>query len=164
MAENLTLRESIQLAVITEQLGGGFYLKMAEKFSGDTEISGVFSKLAEDERLHEGQFKKLLNSLPREEVSEEKDERYQFLKATAISGFFRQEYFDKAAEISKVEDVLGKALAFEKATLQYYQAITEILGKTEQLNAIINAEKNHVLSLARMIPTDAVFRGLSDNF
>jgi rubrerythrin len=162
MAENLTLRESIQLAVTTEQLGRDFYLKMAEKFSSENEISGVFSRLAEDERVHEGQFRKLLDSVPQETVSGERDERYEFLKATAISEFFRQEYFSKAGEISTGVEALGKALAFEKATLQYYRAIREVLGKSEQLDAIIEAERNHVLSLVRIIPTEAVFRGMRD--
>jgi rubrerythrin len=137
---------------------------MAEKFSGDSKISGVFSRLAEDERVHEGQFRKLLDSMPQEAVSGEGDERYEFLKATAISGFFRREYFSTAGEISTGVEALGKALAFEKATLQYYRAIREVLGKSEQLDAIIDAERNHVLSLVRIIPTDAVFRGMRDTF
>jgi rubrerythrin len=164
MPEDLTLRESVQLAVTTEQLGGEYYDRMAKKFSDDKDVSQVFSQLAEDERSHEAQFKSLLDRVPKQEDTSERYELYQFLRATAISEFFTKDYFRKAEGFDSVSEALGSALAFEKATLLYYQALRDVLGEDRQLDAIINAEKNHVVSIARILPTDAKFRGLGDKF
>jgi rubrerythrin len=163
MAEDLTLRESIELAVMTEQIGCKFYERLARKFADEEDVADVFSQLAEDEKAHEKQFKKLLERAPKEELQPDRYELHQFLRATAISEFFRKDYFKKVDEISTSADALGKALAFEKATLLYYQAIRDVLGENTQLDAIIKAERNHVMAIARIVVTDARFRGLSDS-
>ena len=164
MAEKLTLRECIQLAVTTEQIGCKFYERLARRFTDDEDVAGVFSQLAQDEKTHEKQFKKLLETVPKEELQPERYELHQFLRATAISEFFRKDYFEQVDEISTPADALGKALAFEKATLVYYQAVRDVLGENKQLDAIIKAERNHVMAIARIVVTDARFRGLSDAF
>ncbi len=164
MAEDFTLRESIQLAVTTEQLGAEYYEKMARRFSDEKEIVGIFNQLAKDEKVHEQQFKAILGDVPKEEDRPKRYELEQFLRATAISEFFQKDYFKNLEGIDETRDALSRALNFEKATLQYYQAIADVLGENEQLKAIIDAERNHVISLVKIIPTDAVFRGLSDRF
>ena len=164
MAENFTLKESIQLAVLTEQMGRDFYLKMAGKFADKKEIANVFNQLAADEKAHEEQFKALVDKVPQENDKPERYELYQFLKATAISEFFQKDYFKDIDGIKNYTEALGRALSLEKATLQYYQAIGDLLEDNKQLNAIIKSEKNHVLALVRIIPTDAKFRGLADSF
>ena len=130
----------------------------------DKDVADVFSQLAGDEKAHEKQFKKLLERAPKEELEPERYELHQFLRATAISEFFRKDYFKQVDEISTPADALGKALAFEKATLLYYQAIRDVLGENPQLDAIIKAERNHLMAIARIVVTDARFRGLSDSF
>ncbi len=164
MAENFTLKESMQLAVTTEQMGRDFYLKMASKFADNKDVADVFTQLADDEKVHEEQFKALVEKVPADENKPERYELYQFLKATAISEFFQKDYFKDVDSITNSTEALGRALSLEKATLQYYQAIGELLDDNKQLNAIIKSEKNHVLALVRIIPTDAKFRGLGDTF
>lgn len=164
MAQDLTLRECIQLAVTTEEIGRKFYERLARKFADDKDVAGVFSQLAEDEKAHEKQFKLLLEKVPKEELQPERYELHQFLRATAISEFFRKDYFARADEISTPADALGQALAFEKETLLYYQAIRDVLGENKQLDAIIKTERNHVMAISRILVTDARFRGLSDSF
>jgi rubrerythrin len=164
MAEDLTLRESIQLAVTTEQIGCKFYERMARKFADAKDVADVFSQLAKDEKAHEKLFKELLDRVPKEESKPERYELYQFLRATAISEFFQEDYFKRVDEIQTTADALGKALAFERATLLYYQAIRDVLGENKQLDAIIRAERNHVVSIARIVVTDARFKGLGDGF
>jgi rubrerythrin len=164
MAEDLTLRECIQLAVTTEQIGCKFYERLARKFADDEDVADVFSQLAEDEKAHEKQFKLLLDEVPKEAIQPERYELHQFLRATAISEFFRKDYFERVDEISTPADALGKALAFEKATLLYYQAIRDVLGENQQLDAIIKAERSHVVAIAQIVVADARFRALSDSF
>ena len=164
MAEDFTLRESIQLAVTTEQLGAGYYERMAKRFKGEKDVVDIFSQLAKDEKVHEKQFKAILGDVPKEEDRPKRYELEQFLRATAISEFFQKDYFKNLEGINEARDALTRALNFEKATLQYYQAIGDVLGEHEQLKRIIEAEKNHVITLVKIIPTDAAFRGLSDRF
>ncbi len=164
MAEKFTLKESIQLAVTTEQLGRDFYLRMAKKFGDKKDIADVFTQLAEDEKAHEAQFKAMVDKIPPQEDKPERYELFQFLRATAISEFFQKDYFKDVDSIKNSTEALGRALSLEKATLQYYQAIGDILKDNKQLNGIIKSEKNHVLALVRIIPTDAKFRGMGDNF
>jgi rubrerythrin len=164
MAEDLTLRECIQLAVTTEQIGRKFYERLARKFADDKVVADIFSQLAEDEKAHEKQFTRLLDRVPKQELQPERYELHQFLRATAISEFFQKDYFKRVDEISTPADALGKALAFEKATLLYYQAIRDVLGENKELDAVIKAERTHVMAIARIVVTDARFRGLSDSF
>jgi rubrerythrin len=162
MAEDLTLRECVQLAVKTEEIGSRFYERLAGKFADDEDVADVFSQLAKDEKAHEKQFTRLLENVPKEALQPERYEVHQYLRATAISEFFRADYFKQADEITTPTEALARALAFEKATLLYYKAIRDVLGENKELDAIIKAERNHLMAIARIIVTDARFRGLSD--
>ncbi len=162
MMEDLTLRKAIQLAVTLEQMGADFYNRMERKFSADPNIKEIFSRLAKDEQAHEVQFKEILSRTPEESIAQQQYELFQFLRATAISDIFRQDTFRKTDQIKNGNDALGFALAFEKATLQYYQAIREILEDSPHLDSIIDAERKHVVALMRVIMADARFRSLDD--
>jgi len=164
MDQDFTLRESIQLAITTEQLGREYYTRMAGKFKDDKDVVDVFTQLAKDEQNHEEQFKKILENVPQEENTPERYELYQYMRATAISEFFQKDYFKKIEGIDDPTQALVTALGMEKATLQFYKAIREVIGENKQLDAIIMMERNHVLSLVRIIPTDAKFRGTGDSF
>ncbi len=164
MTDDLTLREAIALAVTTEQLGCQYYERMAKKFSDDKEASEAFAQLALDEKAHEAQFKRILEEVPEEEGTAGRYELYQYLRATAISQFFQQDYFKKADKVKTTSEALAAALHFEKSTMQFYQAIREITGENKQLDAVIAAERRHVLAIVRILPTDAKFRGLGDTF
>jgi len=164
MNEGLTLRKAVQLAITTEQMGADFYKRMERKFGDQENLKMIFGQLVKDEIAHEAQFKVILKSTPEDENEKQQYELYQFLRATAISEFFREDYFTKMGEISGPAEVLGKALAFEKSTLQFYQAIRDIIGENKSLDAIIKAERNHVLALMKVIVSDAKFHGLGDKW
>jgi rubrerythrin len=164
MEQDFTLRESIQLAITTEQLGREYYNRMAGKFKDHKDVVDIFTQLAKDEQTHEEQFKKILENVPQEENTPERYELYQYMRATAISEFFQKDYFKKIAGIDEPTEALVTALNFEKATLQFYKAMREVMGEHKQLDAIIGMERNHVLALVRIIPTDAKFRGLGDSY
>jgi rubrerythrin len=164
MMADLNLRKSIELAIATEQLGADYYSRMVRKFEKEKGLKEIFEKLVKDEKAHEAQFKALLKTIPEEEGKPEHYELYQFLRATAISEFFRQDAFKNADAIKTPADALGRSLAFEKSTLLYYEAIRDILGASPQLDEIIQAEKTHVTALFKVISSDAKFRSLTDNW
>jgi rubrerythrin len=164
LSEKFTLREAVELAITTEQLGANFYNGMERKFSDDNELKDIFARLAKDEKAHEAQFKTILKSVPEDKPEEQRYELYQFLRATAISEFFRSDSFKDTDAIKDKTEALGRAFAFEKATHQYYQAMRDVIGESSELDAIIEAEKNHVVTLMKVILTDAKFRSLSDKW
>jgi len=164
MIENLTLRQAVELAVTTEQLGGRFYEKMAHKFTHDKDLASIFDGLSKDEKIHEAQFKALLQDVPSEKGVTLTPEQMHFLKATAISKFFSRNAFTELDGLTKPADVLSAALEFEKSILLYYLTIEEVLGPNPKLGEIIKTEKSHVATLMKVIITDARFRGLGDTW
>ena len=164
MIEDLTLRQAVEMAVTTEQLGGKFYERMANRFSGNPSLVEIFNRLARDEKIHEAQFQALLKDLPDSEGITYAPEQMHFLKATAISKFFSRNALSDLEDTTSEVDALSAALEFEKSTLLYYQAIEEVLGVSPQLGEIIKAEKSHIAALMKVILTDAKFRGMSDNW
>jgi rubrerythrin len=80
------------------------------------------------------------------------------------------EVFDAGALAKRVdgirsrEDALERALHLEKSTLAYYQAMREVLGADEVLDALIAVEKKHVVKVMQLMMTGAKFRGLADAF
>jgi len=164
MNQDFTLHEAIELAITTEQLGADFYERMARKFGGDEELGEIFAKLAKDEKAHEIQFKKILETVPEKEEEPKRYEEHQFLRATAISRFFRKEAFKDTDDIDDRDEVLGRALAFEKDTLQYYKAMDDAFGGSDAVKQLAEAEHQHVLTLMKVIMAEAKFRSLQDKW
>jgi rubrerythrin len=164
LTEKFTLREAVELAITTEQLGTHLYDGMQQKFADDNNLREIFAQLAADEKAHEAQFKSILKQIPEDKPEDQRYELYQFLRATAISEFFRSDSFKDIGKLKDAADVLGRVFAFEKATHQYYQAIRDVIGESSQLDDIIKAERNHVVTLMRVIMSDSKFRGLSDKW
>jgi len=160
MIKDLTLRKAVELAVVTEQMGADFYDRLKRKFESQKELTEIFDQLVRDERKHESQFKTILETIPERDLENQQFEKYQFLRATAISSFFRKDSLRNTDDIKTADDALGKALAFEKATLQYYEAMRDVLGEQPQLEQIIEAERSHIVALMKVIVADAKFRGL----
>jgi rubrerythrin len=166
MVDQLTLKKGIELAVTTEKNGAAFYKQLAEEFRDNKELSKMFSILSNDEVTHEKEFRALLKKLPSEEGIANRDEKYQFLAAASMSEFFIGEKgaFKDSEKIKTRDDALARAFALEKATLFYYHGLKDIIGEHETLNAIIKAEKSHLVSVMKYMITGAKMRGLSDNW
>ncbi len=162
MLEEPTLRKSIQLAIQTEQIGAKYYQELTERFEKDKKIRDIFAQLAKDEKVHEQQFSEILKTLPDEGKIDPRHQAY--LKAASISEFFKNDTFKDIAKVESPEEVMRRAFNFEKSTLFFYSALSEIIGESEQLNEIIEAEKLHVTNLLKVILEDAKFRGLQDTF
>jgi len=164
MEKEFTLREAVQLAITTEQLGAYFYERMERKFAEDKELKEIFAQLAKDEKTHEAQFQNILKSVPEKDEEPKRHEAWQFLRATAISKFFRKESFKDTEDISDRDEALGRALAFEKDTLQFYKAMSDVFENSEPIEKLADAERQHVLTLMKVITTEAEFRGLQDKW
>jgi rubrerythrin len=166
MLEELTPRKAVEFAVKTEELGQVFYKKLARKFEDKKELKEMFELLARDESIHEKQFRTLMEKIPADEFASGRQEQVKYLRAMSISQFFRGEggLYNNLEDIHNENDALLKAFELEKAALQYYGAMKEAMGENEIINAIIGAEKEHLMKLMSYIMSDAKFRGISDTF
>ena len=165
MTDAMTPRQAIEFAVKTEELGAKFYQQLALKFSDQAELKELFELLAKDEVMHERQFRKLLEQTPPDEGVSTGPE-FQYLRAMSLSQFFmgQKGLKKKCKKIKGKSDALGIAFELEKATLQFYSALREVLGENDTLDAVIEAEKAHLMKVMQYIITDAKFRGLADKW
>ena len=85
----------------------------------------------------------------------------------SISEFFSH-HRSPFRDINKLQDhtdALAKALDFEKATLGFYRATEDALGKHELLTQVIEIEKSHVTVLMKALLVEgSKFRGLEDRW
>jgi rubrerythrin len=147
------LREAVEFAITTEQLGARGYRRLARNLEKDKEAAELFLRLAQDEERHEAEFRALMDTVPDRDTERDYPETYGFLRAMSISEFFspRAGLTRDVEEIQNRADALRRAIELEKATLGYYQALREVLGGSEALDGIIQAEREHLLSVSRML-------------
>jgi len=160
MLEDLTIKKAVEFAITTEQQGSRIYRKLAKRYAGKADLVKLFEQLADEEDKHEQSLIKLRDKVPDEEVSTG-NESFQYLRAMSISEFFAGE--DKLfarVDMDNPADVMQRAMGLEKATLQYYEAMRGLMDNDDVLEALISAEKRHVLSLMRYMITDEKVKGL----
>jgi rubrerythrin len=165
MSEEVTITKAIEFAIATEDMGVRAYSKLAERFSEQEEMSSAFSLLAKDEMAHKAQFQAVLDQIPLDDQGVmTKDERSRYLRAMAMSEFFRghEGLIGKLDKAQNLGEVLVHVLGFEKVTLGYYQAIKDVLGESEALDSIIGTERSHIMRLMNYISTGEKFQGLAE--
>ena len=149
MLKDPTPRKAIEFAVKTEEAGAIFYRKIAHRLADDKEIHDMFINLAEDEDRHKAQFEELMERVPPEFAYKSQRERLAVLRATSMSEFFLGEdcIFRDLDSVKTREDALKRALRLEKDTLSYYQAMRDLIGENSTVDAMIQAERNHIATL-----------------
>ncbi len=167
MIENVTAAACVDFAIETEEIGAELYRALAARFASDRELSELFAGLGQDEVQHGELFRSLRDRLgtrlrDRPVSAEERN----YLRAMSTSEVFSAPK-GLAANVEDVktrDDALERALHLEKATLAYYQAVREVVGPEEALDALIAVEKRHVVKVMELLITGAKFRGLADRF
>jgi len=150
--EGTTLRKAVQFAITVEQLGARSYRRLAKNLESSREVAALFVKLAEDEERHEAEFRAIMESVPDRDAARDYPEKYGYLRAMSISEFFsRRSGLTRDVEKIRIrEDALYRAIELEKATLGYYLALQQLMDASDALNAIIRAEREHLLAVMRM--------------
>jgi rubrerythrin len=166
MIEDVTLKGCMEFAVATEELGAKIYKRLAEKFNHTKDVSDLFSHLAKDEQAHKQAFSELLKKAPSEIGVSETPEKRDYLRAMSISEFFSHHGpLQNTDKIQDRNDAIQIALDFEKATLGFYRAVEDVLGKQELLSEVMETERNHVIILMKALLVDgSAFRGLQDRW
>jgi rubrerythrin len=166
MSTDWTPKRAVDFALATEQLGERFYHRMANRFSEHPDVSQVFRQLAEDEDQHHQQFARLLEAVEDDSAGQREYERQQVLRLEAQQQFFSRAAgpFANVDEVETPADALSCAFDFEKAAVEFYQSLQELLGHPPVLESIVRAEKEHVRTLLTVLTADGKFRGLSDRW
>jgi rubrerythrin len=167
MIEDLTLKGCIEFAIATEEFGSENYARLAEKFSHNPEIAGLFTRLSEDELVHKQQFSQMKEKAPEVAADVQSSEMNDYLRAMSHSLFFSryQGPFKDVDTVKDRDDALQKALDFEKATLGFYKAVEEVQGSSALLSQIIEAEKSHVVVIMKALLVEgSKFRSLQDTW
>lgn len=151
-----TLRQAVEFAITTEQVGARTYRRLARHLEEHGDVAALLDKLAGDEERHEEEFRRLAESVSDRDVARDYPEKYGYLRAMAISEFFssRAGITRDVDEITSREAALHRAVELEKATLGYYQALREVMGPSEALEGIIAAERDHLLSVTRLLDAE----------
>jgi rubrerythrin len=167
MIEDVTAARCVDFAVQIEEAGAQLYQALAARFEADKELESVFRGLGRDEVHHREQFRALqARALAPSQERPLSDAQKTYLRAMSLADVFsttRSLATDLAA-IRTREDALERALGLEKATLAFYQAMRDVLGSDEILEALIEVEKSHVVKVMELMITGARFRGLGDRF
>lgn len=161
--EQPTVRQVVQVAIAAEARGAELYRDLATRFASEAEVGEAFTTLARDEESHEAHFRALQSKLPAGEQGALGSEQGQYL--TALATAERLLFSSMMAEperIKNTKDALERAYALERATLLYYHGMRDTLGRSEGLDAIIEAEKRHLVQVMRYLVSGAKLRGLSD--
>ncbi|MBN2320810.1 MAG: ferritin family protein [Acidobacteria bacterium] len=167
MIEDLTLKGCIEFAIATEEFGAENYSRLARKFGDIQDISQLFSRLSEDERVHKKQFSELLSGTGGSTANDKSPEMNDYLKGMSHSLFFSpyQGPFKDIDTIKDRDDALQKALEYEKATLGFYRAVEDVQGSNELLTKIIEAEKSHIIVIMKaLLVKGSKFRSLQDQW
>ncbi len=140
-----SIREVVEQAIKTEQLGYDFYQRMAERFKEKDDFQHLFESLAKRERIHEERFRELLELLGEEEP-EGWEEVSEYLRAMVESEFFlgSEKALSRMSEVKNISEALENALSFEKETLLYFVGLRDAVKEKDIVDEIINEEKAHI--------------------
>ncbi|MBI5057818.1 MAG: ferritin family protein [Nitrospirae bacterium] len=148
--EKFSISEVIEQAVQTEKLGYQFYTTMAKRFEKDEGLKKLFDTLATKELRHEKMFSEL-KDISGEEEPEGWEEVSSYLRAIVESEFFlgNNSHLPLLEHVKTVEDAVNFAMGFEKETLLYFHAVSDIVKEKDVVDEIINEERSHIKWLAR---------------
>lgn len=146
--------EVVTMAIEIEKNGLDFYNAMAVK-TGDEKAKELYTFLAGEEVRHKITFQKMLDSLPKAELSAAEEEEYNnYLGALTSSRVFRTDIDtdELVAQIGSDIAAIDMAIEAEKDSILFYyelmdQAFDEDRGEIEN---IIKEEKSHYTKLVAL--------------
>ena len=165
MTETITLRQCVEFAFNTETEVSEYYKHLAEQCSEDNGLSLIFRTLSMDEEAHKIQFKLLLDKVSESEI-DLSEEQNDFIMAMSLSKSFAQIHGRHEYVYNKDnrEQLLFDLFEFEKATLGFHLALSEIMGDEPVMKEIVKIEKNHVVAVMKMVITGTDFVSMQNNW
>lgn len=147
-----TLGDIRNIAIQIERNGEETYHN-ASKAAKDPEVAKMLAWIAEEERRHAKWFTTLTSSKPLTPEQKEIESVGRTLLQDMIKGnnFLIDE--NELQNAKSVEEVVTKSITFELDTILFYEFLKDFLDDQEaieQLERIIEEERNHIKQLERM--------------
>lgn len=148
--DTFSIAEVVEMAIRTEKLGHSYYTELAAKFKDKRDAWELFTKLAEQEAIHEERFKYLKGTLGEVEATQW-EEVSEYMRAYVESAFFlgRDKAFAHMQNITEPNAAVGLAIGFEKETLLFFYGMRDFVKEKEIVDEIIKEEKSHIVWLNR---------------
>ena len=151
--------EIFQMGIEIEKNGRAFYSACAQSAAAP-EVRKLCGELSQWEGAHVAIFEQLKKDLPQsaygESVFDPDNELSLYLKAAADSHIFvvNKDMASFAASLTAADDILGKALYFEKDSVVLYASmlrmVPEHLGK-KTVEKILDEELKHISIITRQM-------------
>ena len=153
MAELLTPRLILEMAVNIEKNGEAFYRNLAN-WADDPNVREIFSKLAAAEKKHQTDFSQLLSFATDDNIAE----TYPGEVADYIRALSREHVFvgdkTKFDHMKKASDdeAIRFAIGFEKDSILLYNELKSYVPKEHEgaVKELIKQEKSHVMLLSEV--------------
>jgi rubrerythrin len=147
------VKEVLDFAVYIEQNGYEFYSEASKKFS-DRKIVALFEYLALEETKHEKLFKDLAkssNTFDAEESYEGEFNAYMKEFCASHSLANRDTIRTSLENLKTFEDVLDKALSFEKDSVVFFSELKYmgIFDRGQVIDKVIQEELDHLRKLLK---------------
>jgi rubrerythrin len=147
-------KEVLELAIKIEQNGVTFYKSLADRAT-NSQISEVFSQLAQEEQDHISTLKEWLDKLAERETTESYPEEYgAYMKNLADESAYQcdtacQSLVSKAATELETIQV---GLFFEKDFLLFLYEMRDFVTQADMsiIDSLIKEEKQHLIQLLRL--------------
>jgi rubrerythrin len=149
---NYSIQEVVEQAIQTEKLGYEFYNTLAEKFTDDNTLKGVFEFLAGQELKHERMFSTLKEQMSTDDLVNW-DEASNYMRAIVESEFFlgSKNAMPSLDHVNTTKEALRQAMFFEKETLLYFYSMRDLVHEWGIVDEIIKEEKSHIKKLAELM-------------
>ena len=147
------VKEVLDFAVYIEQNGYEFYSEASKKFS-DHKIAELFKYLALEEMKHEKLFKNLVKSADTVDAEESYEGEFNaYMKEFCASHSLanRDTIRTSLDKLKTFEDVLDKALSFEKDSVVFFSELKcmAVFDKEQVIEKIIKEELDHLRKLLK---------------
>lgn len=145
--------EFVKMAIKDEETGIAFYTALAETTQNEV-LKQNYYRLADQEKHHAENFKKMLDNVEPGHVFEQRPGQYEdFVDAMLETRAFSTP--EKAAEEAKklsAQDAVQTALKMEKDTLIFYLDMKDYIPDKHKsyIEEIITEERGHIRDLAAL--------------
>lgn len=146
-----TSHEIIETAISAEINSRKFYEEMSKKIK-EKEIKKLFEELANIEKTHINDFKRLYDKIKntREEIVGDEEEFSRYMRSYMESWVFKtfEEKKDRI-NLDDIQSIFSFAISFERETILFYHGIKDNVSKeaSKIVNEIIKQEIEHIITL-----------------
>lgn len=146
--------EIVDMAVRIEQNGFRFYTAVLENVKSD-EAKEIFKYLADQEKLHQATFTKMLEEIGEYHPAPVWEDEYEdYMKSLTDSHVFLSDESleEMAAAASDINKAIEIGIGFEKDSILFFMEMRNYVPETQKriIQRLVDEEKKHLVKLQSM--------------